>query len=161
MRVVIRWKPPAPRQRVIIRWKPLIPRQRWLLASAGAVSVIVSAAPAILEFASLSFQSATESTAFTVPAPADLIVSEAGFIGPAERRTIAGVLKNRSGKSYTDIEMIFALVGPDGDTVGSATARVIQLGGHETAKFEVPETSDPTAKAVEIVLKQIEAQPQR
>ncbi len=157
MRVIIRWKPSIRKQRVVIRWSPLIPRQRWLLASAGAVSVIVSATPAIVEFASLSFQGMTGSAAFAVPAPADLIVSEAGFVGPAERRTIAGVLQNRSGRTYTDIEMVFNLVGPDGDTVGSAAARVIQLAAHETARFEVPESCDPTPKAVEIVLQQIEA----
>ena len=64
------------------------------------------------------------------------------------RRRIAGVLKNRSGNAYTDIQMTFSLVGADGATAGSAVVMVGQIGGHQTAKCEVP---DVKAKAVEIV----------
>ena len=145
-----------------LRWKRR-PRNhwlRWLLASAGGACVLIAAlqAPAFRKFTGLSRHNAAQNTALTVPEvlPADLIVSEAVFAGPAERRKIGGVLKNRSGRTYTDIQMTFCLVGPNGDTVGWAAATVNRIGGHETANFEAP---DVTPKAVEIVLTHIETQP--
>jgi hypothetical protein len=102
-----------------------------------------------------------EDVAFTVPdvPPADLIVSEVSLAGPAEDRRIAGVLKNKSGRTYGDIQMTFSLIGPDGDNVGSAEARVGRLEGHQAAQFRAPAAPAVTPNAVEIVLKQIEAQP--
>jgi hypothetical protein len=97
--------------RVIIRWKrrPRNHRLRWLLASVVGACVLLAAseAPAFRAVVGLSRQSAGQNTAFALPEvlPADLVVSEAGFAGPAERRRVAGALKNRSGKTYTDIQM--------------------------------------------------------
>ncbi len=143
--------------RVTIKWEPLPPRQRWLLASAATVYVVVFGL-AISEFTIRSGANTAGNVAFTVPdvPTADLIVSEVAFISAAEGRRIAGVLKNRSSTTYRNIQMRFSLIGSDGDNVGLAEATVHQLGGHQAAKFEA---SAETAKAVEIVLKQIEAQP--
>jgi len=87
-----------------------------------------------------------------------LTVSETIFTGRAGRRSITGILKNKSGRSYRGIQMWFSLIGPNGDNVGSAEARVDQLGGYKTARFEAS-AAEGLAKAAEIVLKQIEAQP--
>ena len=144
---------------IIIRWKPLAPRECWLFASAaGGVLVLTLVALSIHGFIVPSRPSAAENMTFPLPSiqPADLIVSEAAFVGTAESRRIAGVLKNRSGRTYNNIEMTFSLIGADGDNVGLATATVPRLEGHEAAKFEA---SGVTSKAIEIVLKQIEATP--
>ena len=146
MRVILRWKRPTRNQWLC-----------WLLTSAGGTFVLIAAlqAPAFREFTGLSGRSAVQNTTLAVP-PADLIVSEARFVGRAEGRSIAGVLKNRSGQTYTDIQVTFSLVGPDGDTVGLAAVTVDRIGGHATANFETPGV-DP--KAAEIVLRHIEAHP--
>ena len=112
-------------------------------------------APAIRKFTGLSGQRVLQNTALAVPL-ADLIVSEARFFGPPERRGIAGALQNRSRRTYTDIQVTFSLVGPDGDTIGLATVTLDRIGGHETANFE---TVGVEPKAVEIVLRHIETHP--
>ena len=144
--------------RIIVRWKPLSAGQWWLLASAGGFLVVALAALSIHVFMLPYSPSTAESMALTVSdiPTADLNVSEVAFVSAAEGRGIAGDLKNRSGTTYRDIQMIFSLIGSDGDNVGLAEATVQQLEGHQAAKFEA---SAETAKAVEIVLKQIEAQP--
>jgi hypothetical protein len=131
-----------------------------LVVTVGIACALAAAlgAPAFRGFVGFSRQSAAQNTVLTAPnvPPADLIVSEASFAGPAERRCIAGVLKNQSDKTYTNIQMTFSLVGDDGDRVGSATVMVGQIGAHGAAKFE---TTDVPPKAVEIVLEHIKTQP--
>jgi len=132
---------------------------RWLPAAAGGTLVLIALLPlAFHEFTGLSHKSAAPDAALTVPEvlPPNLIVSEAGFVGLAERRRIAGVLQNRSGTAYTNIQLTFSLVGLDGDTVGMATATVGHIGGRETARFETPEVKP---KAAELVLHYIETHP--
>jgi hypothetical protein len=157
MRVIIRLAPP-PQIRVIIRLAPPTQRQRWLLAAASTVFVVASAA---LVCTSIIFPPTAEDVAFTVPdlPAADLLVSEVRLVGAAAGRRIAGVLKNRSGQAYSDIQMTFSFIGPDGDNVGSAEARVDRLAGYQAARFGAPAAPPVTASAVEIVVQQIAAQP--
>lgn len=88
--------------------------------------------------------------------PADLVVSEAAFVGPAGRRTVAGVLENRSGRLYTKIQITFSLVDSRGDTVGSAAAVLDRVPSHQAARFEA---SPVVPTAVEVVLQHIGAEP--
>ncbi len=155
-------RPVAP-DNLIRWWKPRLRnyRLRWPLAAAGGVFLLIAAlqAPAFHEFTGRSRKIVAQDTTLTAPEvlPADLIVAEAGFIGPAGRRRISGALKNRSGRPYSDVHLTFSLVGTDGDTVGTATATVDHIGGHETARFEAP---DVKPKTVELVLHDIETHPQ-
>lgn len=147
--------------RVIIRWQPGSGNNRLsrLLTWVGPACVLAAVLQTriVRNLNIVLPNTATRHTGIAVPAilPADLIVSEVGFVGPPERRTFAGTLENRSGKTYTNVQMTFSLVGRDGDMVGSAAATVNHIEGHHTAKFETP---DVTPKGVEIVLNHIEGQ---
>jgi hypothetical protein len=146
--------------RVIIRLAPPTQTQRWLLAAAS-VGFVVASAALVIYTSTTSPPGTAEDVAFTVPdlPPADLMVSEVSLVGPAEDRRIAGVLKNRSGHAYSDIEMTFSFIGPDGDNVGSVAARIGRIAGYQAARFGAPAAPPVTASAVEIVLRQIEVQP--
>ena len=136
-------------------------RARRMLVAAAGIFVLIAAFQALafrghIGPAPKSLPQDTAAPAAQAVPPADLIVSEAGFVGPAGRRRIAGILKNSSGNSYTDIHLTFCLIGADGDTVGLVTATVDRIGARETTGFESP---DVKLKAAELVLKNIETHP--
>jgi len=114
---------------------------RWVLAVVGGMVVAVGALhPLVVRgFTGAARKTSTvQAAALTVPEvpQPDLILAEAAFVGPAGRRRISGVLENKSGKAYSGVEVTFALIGPNGDTLGVVTATVDRVGSHQTAKFQ-------------------------
>jgi len=141
--------------RVIIRWKPWKPATRWIFASAG-IGVCV-AALAVSEYSGrLTAGHESPSLAMLHVPQSDLVISQAGFAGDADDRRLVGILQNRSDKTYTDVTITFSLVQLNGDSAGSAAAKVAQIGAHATANFAVP---DSITGPVEVILDHIEATP--